>query len=294
MRRSKCSDDVRGDERDALLRADDGFQLRPLGLELFLAVELLALGRFLEPGVDVGLLAFVERQPGEPALVVDRHRRAVLDGALDVVDADVVAEHGARVGVLELDRRAGEADEGRVGQGVPHVAGEAVDEVVLAAMRLVGDDHDVAALRQQRVAVALLLGEELLDGGEHHAARLDREFRAQIGPALRLHRRLPQQVPAAREGAEELVVEVVAVGQHDDGRVLHRRFADDPPGVERHRQALARALGVPDDADAPVAGIAARLAARLVMAAVSLRIGTRCSSAARSVSSTAVRTAWNW
>ena len=118
---------------------------------------------------------------------------------------------------------------------------------------------------------------------------------AQVRAALGLHRRLAQQVLAAREGAEELVVEVVAVGEHDEGRVLHRRLADDAPGVERHRQALARALRVPDHAHAPVAGLAARLAARLVAA---LGLGdlsaARRSSAARSVSPTATCTAWNW
>ena len=64
---------------------------------------------------------------------------------------------------------------------------------------------------------------------------------------------MAEQVLAAREGAEELVVEVVAVGEDDDGRVLHRRLARDHAGVEGHRQALARALRVPDDADAAVA-----------------------------------------
>src|SRR5690606_26490732 len=41
-------------------------------------------------------------------------------------------------------------------------------------------------------------------------------------------------------------------------------LANDPPGVEGHRQALARPLGVPDHADAPVAGLAAGPPARLV------------------------------
>jgi hypothetical protein len=41
---------------------------------------------------------------------------------------------------------------------------------------------------------------------------------------------------------------------------------DHAPGVEGHRQALARTLGVPDHADAPVAGIAARPLAGLVPA----------------------------
>ena len=67
--------------------------------------------------------------------------------ALYVVDADVVAEHGPGVGVLKLDGRPREADERGVGQRVPHVAGVPVDEVVLAAVRLVGDDHDVPPLR---------------------------------------------------------------------------------------------------------------------------------------------------
>ena len=59
-------------------------------------------------------------------------------------------------------------------------------------------------------------GKELLDRGEDHAAGGDRELRAQVGAVRGLHRRLAQQVAAAREGAEELVVEVVAVGEHDD------------------------------------------------------------------------------
>ena len=115
--------------------------------------------------------------------------------------------------------------------------------------------------------VALLLREELLDGGEHHTAGLHREPYAQVSPVGRLDGRLAQQVGAAREGGEELVVEVVAVGQHHHCRVRHRLLADDATGVEGHGEALARALGMPDDADAPVARRAARPAAGLVAAA---------------------------
>ena len=114
--------------------------------------------------------------------------------------------------------------------------------------------------------VALLLGEELVNGSEHHPAHRHGEQLPQVRPALRLHRRLAQQVLAARKGAEELVVEVVAVGEHDEGRVLHHRLADDAAGVESHGQAFARALGVPDHADTPVSGIAARALPRLVAA----------------------------
>ena len=214
----EVGDDVLSDLLDALLRADDGLQLRPPGLELLLALYLLALGGLLEVRINARPLALVQRELGQTALVVDGHRGPVLHGSLDVVDADVLAEHGPRVGVFKLDGRSGEADERGVGQRVAHVAGEAVDKVVLAAVGLVSDDHDVAPVRQGRVGVALLLGVELLDGGEHHAASIYRELAAQVGAVPGLHGGLAQQILAAGEGAEELVVQVVAVGEDDDCR----------------------------------------------------------------------------
>ena len=74
-----------------------------------------------------------------------------LDRAGQVVDVDVVAEDGLGVAVGEGDRRAGEGDQGRVRQGVAEVAGVAVEVVVVAAVRLVDDDDDVASVRQQRM-----------------------------------------------------------------------------------------------------------------------------------------------
>jgi hypothetical protein len=44
-----------------------------------------------------------------PPLVVDQDGGAMLDGTPDVVDIDVVAQDGPRVGVCPLDRGAGEA-----------------------------------------------------------------------------------------------------------------------------------------------------------------------------------------
>ena len=155
---------------------------------------------------------------------------------------------------VELDRRAGEADERGVRQRVAQVAGEAVDEVVLAAVRLVGDDDDVRAVAEQRVRLAALVGHELLDRREDDAAGGDLQLGAQVVAALGLHRLLPQQLVAVGERAEELVVEVVAVGEHDQRRVRHLRLLHELAGVEGHREALAAALGVPDDADAVVAG----------------------------------------
>ena len=156
--------------------------------------------------------------------------------------------------------------EGCIWQHVAHAAGKTVNEIVLAAVRFVGDDHDVAPVREHRMAVALLLRQKLLDGGEHHAACSHRKELAQVRPAFRLHRRLAQEVLAAGKRPKELVVQIVAAGEHHDRRVFHRRFADDAPGVKRHRQTLAAILRVSDHADAPVASLAAGLLARGVAA----------------------------
>ncbi len=67
--------------------------------------------------------------------------------------------------------------------------------------------------------------------------------------SLRLLGLLAQELLAAGECAEELLVEVVAVGDDDERRVLHLRMQHDASGVEGHGEALARALRVPDDAD---------------------------------------------
>src|SRR3989442_614143 len=105
--------------------------------------------------------------------------------------------------------------------------------------RCVRDNHDVATIGDDSVAVALLFGEELLNRGEHYAAGGNLELLAQVGPALRLNWLLAQQLMAAREGAEELVIEIVAVGEHDDCGVGHLRMQDHAAGVEGHGETLA-------------------------------------------------------
>ncbi len=121
---------------------------------------------------------------------------------------------------------------------------------VLAPVRLVGDDDDVPA-RRHRLAVAALAG-ELLQGGEDDAARARRELVAEIDAALGLVRLLPQQVGRPAELGEELVVEIVAVGEHHDGRILERDLSEELADEEEHREALAAALCVPDHADLSV------------------------------------------
>ena len=119
-------------------------------------------------------------------------------------------------------------------------------------MGLVRDDDDVRAVGE--LWVLLALGRhELLDRGEDNAARGHLQLLLQVVAVLGLHRLLPQQVFAGRERAEQLVVQVIAVCQHQERRVVHHVVPDDLPRVEYHRQRLPRPLRVPDDPHAAVA-----------------------------------------
>jgi hypothetical protein len=72
--------------------------------------------------------------------VIERDGSAVLDGVAEVVGADVVAELLLSQLLADDQRRAGETHERRVRQRPTHVQREGV---VLAAMRLIGDDDDI-------------------------------------------------------------------------------------------------------------------------------------------------------
>lgn len=146
----KMRHQIGGHEGEAFRIAHQRLQRGPLGFELFLLRQFLAFGDLLKLRVQLRQRAGVQAQLGDAALVIDRHRGLVGDGALDVVDADVIAEDRPCVRVRLLDGRAGEADEARVRQGIAHVAGETVDEIVLRTVRFVRDDDDVPARRQRK------------------------------------------------------------------------------------------------------------------------------------------------
>ena len=111
----KVCDDVLRDELDSVLSPHDGLKLCPLALEFLLPVDFFAFGDFIELGVNFRLLGLSKFQFSQAALVVDGHRCPVRDRTLDVVDADVIAEYRARVGVGLLDRGPGESNERGVG-----------------------------------------------------------------------------------------------------------------------------------------------------------------------------------
>ena len=92
---------VSRDQLDPVVRSHHGFELRPSALELLLALDLLAFGGFLELGIDLGPFRCLQLQLSEPTFVVDGDRGAIDDRPLDVVDADVVAEDGASINLLD-------------------------------------------------------------------------------------------------------------------------------------------------------------------------------------------------
>jgi hypothetical protein len=117
-------------------------------------------------------------------------------------------------------------------------------ETVLRAVRLVGDDDDVGTLAEHRHAGLASLRRELVDGGEEHAAGLDRrELLAKVLAAVGLIGRGAQRPAAIGEGLEQLAVEVLPIGHEHDGRVLELRAVAQRHHVEQGQQRLARSPG---------------------------------------------------
>ena len=102
---------------------------------------------------------------------------------------------------------------------------------------------------------------------DRRAARADRRGRSACTGVWR------SRSVAAGEGAEELVVEVVAVGQHDERRVLHRRVEDE---LARRRKPSSGSCRSP------------------ACARRRRRAGRPRGATPRRCASTALLTAWNW
>ena len=134
---------------------------------------LFALGDVIKLRIELWQRRRIKRKLRYAAFVVDRHRGLIRHRALNIVDADVVTKHRAGIGISLLDRRTGEPNEGRIRQRIAHIAREPIDEVVLAAMRLVSDHDDVLPITQARHLLALL-GQKLLNGRKDHPSTCDR------------------------------------------------------------------------------------------------------------------------
>jgi len=145
-----------------------------------------------------------------------------------------------RRGVLLLarERRAGEADVAGV---LEHPAHHAVQMTVLRAVALIDQHKDVRI-----VVLDVLLGHrlELVHGRGDNVGALRVDELDQMPTRVGLLDRLAARL----EGAVDLLVEVNAVGDEHDARVGDGGVQRERLGQHHHRQRLAAAGRVPDDA----------------------------------------------
>lgn len=142
-----------------------------------------------------------------------------------------------------------------------------IDKIVLAAVCLIGNNHNIAPYREPRMGVPLLFREKLLNSSKYHAPGRHRQFLTQISAVARLCWRLTQQILTTRKRAKELIIEIVAIRQNDNRRILHRRIADNSPGIKSHSQTLTRPLRMPHHANALIARRSTRLLPRFITSA---------------------------
>ena len=159
----------------------------PLLLQLVLLPVVQALGLGLEPGVDLVLGA--EPLVDVPRLVDEVEHHLVLHRLAEFVGVDVAAEDfQAGLLVLLQQRRAGEADEHRVGH---HRLHHAVQLAALRAVAFVHEDEDLAdgraglrfQLLDEGVEVVHVLAAELVDQRAEQARLGLAELRHQVAAA---------------------------------------------------------------------------------------------------------------
>src|SRR5208283_1205444 len=99
------------------------------------------------------------------------------------------------------------------------MACKTIDEIVLRTMRLVSDYDDVFTLGQGRIFPTFCFREEFLDGCKHNSPGCYRQEFLQILTIPSLNRFLSQEFMTPGECAEQLVIEIVPIGDHHNSRV---------------------------------------------------------------------------
>ena len=233
----KMLDDIPRHQLDTFACTDNRLNPRPFAFELFPLALLLILRDFLIVAVNLRLEFIRQLQLCDPALVVDAHSRAILYRPRHIVDINVVAKDRACIAVSFFNRRPGKPDIGRIRQTVVHIfciaildfGGLAVllhhigVKAILAAVRFIRHDNDIRTFREHRHRIACFLRGEFLNGRKDDAAaRALIQFGAQIAAIRCLIRLGTQKFLGFLEGAEKLIIQIVAVGNDHDGRIRQR------------------------------------------------------------------------
>ncbi len=236
-------DEVAGHLVESLLGGDDVVVTLEFPLKLLCHVDVGDLQVFDDVSDPLVQVAYGHAEFLAPGVVVERDRGFIVDRPLEVIRRDVVAKDPPRDLIVFHQGCAGEPDVAGVRDGAAHVQGEGS---VLGPVCLIGDDDDVVSR-----AVGLLgldLPVELLDEGEDVCLMLCKQAAEVLAACCPAGVAVVVHYAAAGKRLVDLCVEVVAVGQHEEC-VVSAEFAVDLAREEDHRVALARSLGVPEDAE---------------------------------------------
>ena len=221
---------------------------RPLAF-LYLVVGRALFGTF----VVVGFYLLDEFAIGKDV----RGAPLVHDGLSDAVVHGLNHRVFIHDGTEDLERRvdgcAGEAHVGGVGQRVAQVFGKAIRaphtlvgylhlllQACLRTVCLVADADDIGAVGEQ----VDVLGELLYGGEEHAAAGASLQLGFQVLAALHLlYYAVAHKLLGVQQQARQLVVEVGAVGDEDDGGAAQGFALHQQSRQEEHRQRLTAAGG---------------------------------------------------
>ncbi|MPM20261.1 hypothetical protein SDC9_66690 [bioreactor metagenome] len=138
------SDDISGHLFEPVGAAHYRFFPCPFGKASLSIGQFIIFGDFFDALIHFLLICCRKFNLGQPALIIDAHGRAVFHGLLDVIDIDIIAKNRLSVAVLFFNRCAGETNKRSIGQGIAHVPGKAIDEIILAAVGFIRDYHYVA------------------------------------------------------------------------------------------------------------------------------------------------------
>src|SRR5690606_30862601 len=185
--------------------------------ELALQITLLVLGQpladLVEPTVDNGARDLLLN---EPSLIEQRHDSTVGDRLVDGVAVDQPPEGRQRVLLLLQKGRAGEAEVAGLWKEAAHLGGELAVAAVaprLSPVALVDQHEDVRILVHQ-LAVSQRRIELVDDRGDQRSLVVDELQK------VRPTRRPNRFEVTGLEGVLDLLVEIVAVRDDEDPRVL--------------------------------------------------------------------------
>ena len=166
--------------------------------------------------------------------IEQRDDRFVLHRLINRIFVDQPPERIEGVLVLLQKRRAGEAEIAGVRQDTPHLQGElAVTAIAacLAAVAFIDENEDVGAIILE--VIRLDGGIELVDDCRNQWCAVPDQL-DQVRPRSCTHR----FKVAGPKGALDLFVQVIAIRNNQDARVLHVLVESKRAPKHHHRQAL--------------------------------------------------------